>query len=155
VVVVGIDGSSESVHHAEGTDTAVHVVGLASTRPVRRRDADAGLRVRGGARTWRLTDALPRLAHDEPGAPVRAFTEQGDPAAVLVEHARRAEIWYWHRNLRPPRFPRPGQAGAGWITEARDREISYGVRQFVASGGGNCGHPGVRPAHSRGHGARP
>ncbi|WP_346279604.1 universal stress protein [Pseudonocardia sp.] len=74
VVVVGIDGSSESVHHAEGTDTAVHVVAVWH-QPVQFAGENE---FEAEARTW-LTDALPRLAHDEPGAPVRAFTEQGDP----------------------------------------------------------------------------
>jgi nucleotide-binding universal stress UspA family protein len=99
VVVVGIDGSSESraalhwaIHHAQGTDTAVHVVAVwhrpaqfAGEMPMPAAEFETE------ARHW-LTESLPALAHDEPGAIVRTFLEQGDPSEVLVEHARRADM---------------------------------------------------------------
>jgi nucleotide-binding universal stress UspA family protein len=99
VVVVGVDGSAESraalhwaIRRAQGTEMAVHVVAVWH-RPVQFA-ADVEVpesAFEKEARHW-LTDSLPRLAHDEPGAIVRTFLEQGDPTEVLVQHASRADL---------------------------------------------------------------
>jgi nucleotide-binding universal stress UspA family protein len=99
VVVVGVDGSAESraalhwaIHRVQGTETAVHVVAVWH-RPVQfAGDVEVPESAfENEARHW-LTGSLPHLAHDEPGATVRTFLEQGDPADVLVEHAGRADL---------------------------------------------------------------
>lgn len=100
-VVVGIDGSDEStaalrwaVRHARRIDATVRAVavwqqplqlGMAAVPPppMEAFEAEAG--------RW-LTDALPKLGSDEPGAPIHTRTEQGDPSAVLIDQAAHAEL---------------------------------------------------------------
>lgn len=96
VVVVGIDGSTESraalqwaLDRAEGRDVTLHAVAVwhqpvqfVGEVPIPPGDFEAE------ARHW-LAEAVPPA---EPGATVRTFLEQGDPAQVLLEHARGAEM---------------------------------------------------------------
>jgi nucleotide-binding universal stress UspA family protein len=97
--VVGIDGSAQSlaalrwaVRYAQDTGAAVEVVAVwhqpvqfAGTLLAPAGDFEAE------ARKW-LTEALPRLAPDEPGTHVETSLEHGDPSTVLVERARDADL---------------------------------------------------------------
>lgn len=98
-VVVGIDGSDESkaalhwaIRYAQRIGVAVRAVAVwhqpiqfAGTMPMPARE------FQDEAQKW-LTDVLPDLASDEPGASLRTLTEEGDPATVLVHHARHAQL---------------------------------------------------------------
>lgn len=98
-VVVGIDGSDESraavrwaVRHARLTGAAVHAVAVweqpiqfGDAVPVPAADFEAE------ARGW-LAAALPELRSAGPGAEVHSHLEQGDPATVLIDRARAADL---------------------------------------------------------------
>ena len=97
--MVGIDGSAESraalhwaVRHARAADLGVHAVAVWQ-RPIQFADGPPlpAEEFEADAQRW-LSDALPQLAHDEAGVPVRTSIEEGDPAEQLLEHTRPGDL---------------------------------------------------------------